>query len=114
MPKSRGARHCGTRLRFEQRAANPTCQANVSAVVHNVSMRKVALRESPGIHLKVQSELTSARGNLFEKSVLADNAARLANELRHIGVVGETEPALTEQTFAARTCETPIWNSRAW
>lgn len=79
-------------MRFEQWAANPTCQANVSAVVHNVSMRKVALRESPGVHLKVQSELTFARGNLFEKSVLADGATRLVEELRHIGVVGEFEP----------------------
>jgi hypothetical protein len=54
-------------------------------------MRKVALRESPGIHLKAQSDLTFARGNLFEKSVLANDAARLVRELKRLDIVGETE-----------------------
>lgn len=92
MSKSRGAKHRGTRLRFEQWAANPTCHANVSAVVHNVSMKKVAEREAPGIHLKVQSDLTFARGQLFEASVLANEGERLVREFRRLGIVGEDEP----------------------
>jgi hypothetical protein len=51
-------------------------------------MRKVALRESPGIHLKIQSDLTFARGNLFEKSVLANDAARLVRELKRLDIGG--------------------------
>lgn len=92
MTKSRGAKHRGTRLRFEQWAANPTCHANVSAVVHNVSMKKVAERESPGIHLKVQSELAFARGTMFEKSVLTNEGERLIREFRRLGIVGDDEP----------------------
>ena len=91
MAKSRGAKHRGTRLRFEKWAANPGCQSNVSAVVHNVSMREVAIRESPGVHIKVQSSLMFQRGILFENAVLSNNGERLVRELRRQQIVRSDE-----------------------
>lgn len=91
MAKSRGAKHRGTRLRFERWAANPSCQSNVSAVVHNVSMREVAIRESPGVHIKVQSRLMFQRGVLFENAVLSNSGERLIRELRRQQIVGPDE-----------------------
>jgi len=76
-----------TRLRFERWTANPTCKANVAAVVHNVSMTSVARHENPAIHVKELSQLARERGIVFEESILRDGAKRLLAELRHVGAI---------------------------
>lgn len=87
----RNIRRRNTRMRFERWAANPTCQANVAAVVHNVSMTAVARHENPAIHIKEQSQLAFERGVIFEGSILKDSAARLVEELRRVGAVRERD-----------------------
>lgn len=84
-----------TRLRFERWAANPTCKANIAAVVHNVSMVSVARHENPSIHVKEQSQLAFERGLVFEASLLRDDARRLIAELRRTDAI----PAETDVGF---------------
>lgn len=88
----RNLRRRNTRMRFERWAANPTCQANVAAVVHNVSMSAVARQENPAVHIKESSQLAFERGIIFEASILKDSAARLVNELRRVGTFDSNTP----------------------
>jgi hypothetical protein len=80
-------RRQNTRLRFERWAANPTCKANIAAVVHNVSMVSVARHENPSIHVKEQSQLAFERGLVFEASLLRDGAERLIAELQRTDAI---------------------------
>jgi len=60
------------RRRIDQFVANPRCDANVRAVVHDVSMRAVAQRDLPPDHPSLregQSPFALARGVQFEKAL---------------------------------------------
>lgn len=82
----REAARGNTRLRFEQWAKNPGCQANTVSAVHNVRMADVARRVeiTPTFG---QSPFALARGESFESTLLADGAARLNEELVRHSVV---------------------------
>ena len=60
------------RRRIDQFVANPRCDANVRAVVHDVSMREVARRDLPADHPSLregQSPFALARGVQFERAL---------------------------------------------
>lgn len=60
------------RRRIDQFVANPRCDANVRAVVHDVSMRAVAQRDLPADHPSLregQSPFALSRGVQFEKAL---------------------------------------------
>ena len=66
--KQREAARRNTRMRFEQWAKNPTCEANTISAVRNVKMSDVALSE--GIKPSFgQSPFAIARGDQFERSL---------------------------------------------
>jgi hypothetical protein len=75
-----GERRRDTRLRFEQWAKNPKCEANTLSAVHGISLAHVAKAEglSPSMG---QSPFALARGETFEASLFRANAARLIEEL---------------------------------
>ncbi len=82
----RDAARRNTRLRFEQWAKNPGCEANTLSAVHNVRMPDVA--ESAGVPVSFgQSPFALARGDQFERSILANDGERLAGELKKAGVL---------------------------
>ena len=95
MGNSGGAAYGNTRARFEQWAKNPSCQANTLSAVHNVSMadvtRRLGYRPSFG-----QSVFALTRGNVFERALLRDGAARLLDELIRKGVLPETADGLAD------------------
>lgn len=65
-----------TRMRFEQWARNPTCEANTLSAVHNVRLDKAA--EAAGLKASFgQSPFALARGNVFEAGLFTDDAKRL-------------------------------------
>lgn len=69
-----------TRLRFEQWAKNPKCEANVLSAVHGVSMAVVAKAE--GLEPTMgQSPFALARGQRFEGLLFRNGAERLIPEL---------------------------------
>lgn len=69
-----------TRLRFEQWAKNPKCDANVLSAVHGVSMAHVAKAE--GLNPSMgQSPFALARGQMFEGRLFKNGAERLIPEL---------------------------------
>ena len=69
-----------TRLRFEQWAKNPKCEANVLSAVHGVSMAKIAKDE--GLEPTMgQSPFALARGQRFEALLFRNGAERLIPEL---------------------------------
>lgn len=75
-----------TRMRFEQWAKNPTCQANTISAVHNVRLDKAA--EQVGLDASFgQSPFALARGNTFEAGLFVDDAARLRDALERKGVL---------------------------
>lgn len=114
------ARRQNTRLRFERWAANPTCHANVGAVVHNVSMAAVARHENPAIHVRQSSELAFQRGILFERSLLRDGARRLLDELRRDGHLDTSTPThfhdfrVGPSGSAPRDVDEALDRSRSW
>ena len=75
-----------TRLRLEQWAQNPTCEANTISAVKNVRMADVADRA--GIRATFgQSPFAIARGEQFEKSLFSQDGKRLREELIKKGVL---------------------------
>jgi hypothetical protein len=75
-----------TRMRFEQWARNPTCEANTFSAVHNVRMADVA--RSVGVQPSFgQSPFAIARGQDFESSLFARDAERFIEELIKVGVL---------------------------
>ena len=75
-----------TRMRFEQWAKNPTCEANTLSAVHNVRVDKAA--EQVGLDASFgQSPFALARGNTFEAGLFTDDAARLRAALERKGVL---------------------------
>lgn len=75
-----------TRLRLEQWAHNPTCEANTISAVKNVRMADVAVRA--GIRTTFgQSPFAIARGDQFEKSLFSQDGKRLKEELIKKGVL---------------------------
>ncbi len=75
-----------TRLRFEQWAKNPKCEANTLSAVHGVSMAEIAASEglTPSMG---QSPFALARGQMFEKRLFKNGAERLMPELIRQGVL---------------------------
>ncbi len=68
------------RRRLEQYAANPECEANVLAAVHDIPMDKVA--RDLGLEPKVgQSPFAIRRGHNFERLLFEDQALRLRKAL---------------------------------
>lgn len=79
-----------TRMRFEQWAKNPTCEANTVSAVRNVRMASVAVAE--GLEPSFgQSPFALARGNRFEALLFEDDGERLRTELVRAGVLTETD-----------------------
>jgi len=77
--RTRSGRH-DTRRRFEQWAKNPDCEANTIAAVGGVDMATVANAE--GLEKTMgQSPFALARGTTFERSLFANDAARLIEAL---------------------------------
>lgn len=75
-----------TRMRFEQWAKNPQCDANTLSAVHNVRMAKAARRA--GLEPTFgASPFALARGEQFERNLLANEAERLLPELVRTGVL---------------------------
>lgn len=75
-----------TRLRFEQWAKNPRCEANVLSAVHGVSMAKVA--DAEGLEPTMgQSPFALARGQMFEGLLFRSGAERLIPEMAEQGVL---------------------------
>lgn len=79
--QDREAARRNTRMRFEQWAKNPACEANTVSAVRNVRMHDVA--KARGIPSKFgQSPFAIARGDQFERSLFFDDAERLLTELK--------------------------------
>jgi hypothetical protein len=74
--KKRPEKSRDTRLRFEQWAKNPGCEANTLSAVHNVKMAKVAAHAGLTPTFGA-SAFALARGEQFEFNLLRDEAARL-------------------------------------
>lgn len=77
-----------TRLRFEQWARNPLCEANAISAVHGVPMAEVAKREGTKPTMG-QSPFAIARGQTFERSLFREDATRLREALVKAGVLAE-------------------------
>lgn len=91
----RDERQRNTRLRFEQWAKNPRCEANAISAVHNVKMVEVAKKA------KVQpsfgaSPFALLRGEQFERSLLDNDATRLLPELISASVLPKESSGLKD------------------
>lgn len=75
---SRGRRD--TRLRFEQWARNPSCEANTLSAVRGISMTDVAKAEGGRVTMG-QSPFALARGQTFERGLFNANADKLRKAL---------------------------------
>ncbi len=83
---TRDAARGNTRMRFEQWAQNPGCEANAISAVHNVKMAHVA--RAVGIEPTFgQSPFAMTRGKDFESSLFRNQGARLLEELVKAGVL---------------------------
>lgn len=79
-----------TRVRFEQWAKNPTCDANTVSAVLNVPMGDAAV--SLGYqNKKALPPFAIARGLSFEKYLFENNAEKLTKEMRHQKMVSLDE-----------------------
>jgi hypothetical protein len=91
--KRRPERSRDTRVRFEQWAKNPQCEANTLSAVHNVKMAKVA--EHAGVDPSFgASPFALFRGDQFERNLLNKDAERLIPELIRTGVLPEGSAGL--------------------
>lgn len=80
------ARSPNTRRRLEQFLDNTRCEANVLSAVHGVPMADVA--GSMGLEVASgQSSFALRAGTGFERAILADDAARLREQLDKAGVL---------------------------
>lgn len=83
-------KHRDTRRRFEQWARNPLCEANAVSAVHGIKMSDVAERE--GLQPTFgQSPFALARGQAFERGLLAKGAAKMKEALAEAGVLPTAE-----------------------
>lgn len=79
-----------TRVRFEQWAKNPTCEANTVSAVLNVPLGKVA--EKLGFEDKKElPPFAIARGLTFEKYLFEENAAKLVKSMVYQKMLREDE-----------------------
>src|SRR5687767_8182075 len=69
-----------TRLRFEQWARNPACEANTLSAVHGIPMVDVAKAEGGRITMG-QSPFALARGQTFERGLFRGAAEQLRKAL---------------------------------
>lgn len=84
-----------TRMRFEQWAKNPRCEANAISAVHNVKMAKVA--EHAGLEPSFgASPFALFRGDQFERNLLRSGAERLIPELVRTEVLPEGAEGLRD------------------
>jgi hypothetical protein len=88
-------RNRDTRLRFEQWAHNPTCQANTLSAVHGIQMAAVAKRE--GLKPTMgQSPFAIARGQTFERTLFRDDGKTLREALIEAGVLPSNADGLAD------------------
>src|SRR6266850_1290655 len=78
-----------TRLRFEQWARNPACEANTLSAVHGIPMVEVAKAEGSRITMG-QSPFALARGQTFERGLFRGAAVRLRQALIEAEVLDST------------------------
>ena len=78
-----------TRLRFEQWARNPSCEANTLSAVHGIPMVEVAKAEGSRITMG-QSPFALARGQTFERGLFRAGAQQLRKALVEAGVLPAT------------------------
>jgi hypothetical protein len=91
-PNRRPEQQRDTRMRLEQWARNPKCEANTVSAVHNVKMATVAERTGVAQSFGA-SPFALARGEEFEFNLLRDDAERLLPELVRTGVGPEADVA---------------------
>jgi len=82
-------------MRFEQWAKNPACVANTLSAVHNIKMAKVAQRAGVDPSFGA-SPFALARGERFERNLLAKDAERLIPELVRTDVLAEGAAGLRD------------------
>lgn len=78
-----------TRMRFEQWARNPACEANTLSAVHGIPMVEVAKAEG-GRTTMGQSPFALARGQSFERSLFRASAEKLRKALVEAEVLDES------------------------
>jgi hypothetical protein len=78
-----------TRLRFEQWARNPSCEANTLSAVHGIPMVEVAKTEGGRITMG-QSPFALARGQTFERGLFRGAAEQLKKALMEAEVLPAT------------------------
>ena len=78
-----------TRLRFEQWARNPVCEANTLSAVHGIPMVDVAKAEGSRITMG-QSPFALARGQTFERGLFRGAAEQLRKALIEAEVLDPT------------------------
>jgi hypothetical protein len=88
-----------TRARFEQWAQNPACQANTVSAVHNIKMSDVARAEGVAPSFG-QSPFAVARGQVFERELLWNNAERLITVLIERDVIPSNAVGLADLRIA--------------
>jgi hypothetical protein len=77
-----------TRLRFEQWARNPACEANTLSAVHGIPMVEVAKAEGGRITMG-QSPFAIARGQTFERGLFRGAAEQIRKALVEAEVLDE-------------------------
>lgn len=119
IPAVREAARGNARLRLEQWARNPTCEANTISAVRNVRMAQVA--ESAGYPATFgQSPFALARGTRFERDLFREDAALLIPELTRHGVLPEGASGLLDLRLKAnggarvRTIDEALEQTRAF
>lgn len=103
------------RRRIDQFVANPRCDANVRAVVHDVSMRAVAQRDLPADHPSLregQSPFALARGVQFEKA-LYEPADRIFEALVRASVLPARHGPLRDLRLRAHGGPLPTLDAAA-
>ncbi len=83
---NRDAARGNIRMRLEQWARNPTCEANTISAVRNVRMAAVARAAGEEVAFG-QSPFAIARGNQFERDLFRDDASRLLPEIIKHGIL---------------------------
>lgn len=94
--KSKPKKRRDIRRRIEQFVANPRCAANVISAVRDVDMAAVVRGEGLPVPPNEQSPFAIQRGNVFEKSLFADDAEKLREALAKAGVLPEGSGGLLD------------------